>query len=355
MDWITGIQKAIDYTEAHLLEEIDYEAVAQQAYSSSFHFQRRFRFLCGFTLGDYIRMRRLSLAAEDLTRGREKIIDVALRYGYDTPESFSRAFARFHGVTPTEAKRGGQVRTFTPLSVKLILTGGSKMEYRIEKPGPVQVVCKRRQVTKPENARGIEDITEFWNECGKDGSMGRIVASPTAGSCGIMPGCLLTLMEEKGYSRRDIVMSMFTAAAFGIVIATNASIAGAQGGCQAECGSASGMTAAAMVELAGGTPAQCADACAIAIANQLGLVCDPVAGLVEIPCIKRNASGVVIAFSSADMALAGIKAYIPVDECIAAMNHVGNALPASLKETAKGGLAMTKTGLALKEKVFGKE
>ena len=190
---------------------------------------------------------------------------------------------------------------------------------------------------------------------GCNASMGRIVASPTAGSCGIMPGCLLTLMEEKGYSRRDIVMSMLTAAAFGIVIATNASIAGAQGGCQAECGSASGMTAAAMVELAGGTPAQCADACAIAIANQLGLVCDPVAGLVEIPCIKRNASGVVIAFSSADMALAGIKAYIPVDECIAAMNHVGNALPASLKETAKGGLAMTKTGLALKEKVFGKE
>ena len=148
MDWITGIQKAIDYTEAHLLEEIDYEAVAQQAYSSSFHFQRRFRFLCGFTLGDYIRMRRLSLAAEDLTRGREKIIDVALRYGYDTPESFSRAFARFHGVTPAAARRS---------------------------PGPVQVVCKRRQVTKPENARGIEDITEFWNECGKDGSMGRIV------------------------------------------------------------------------------------------------------------------------------------------------------------------------------------
>ena len=175
MDWITGIQKAIDYTEVHLLEEIDYETVAKEAYSSSFHFQRLFRFLCGFTLGDYIRMRRLSLAAEDLTRGREKIIDVALRYGYDTPESFSRAFARFHGVTPTEAKRGGQVRTFTPLSVKLILTGGSKMEYRIEKPGPVQVVCKRRQVTKPENARGIEDITEFWNECGKDGSMGRIV------------------------------------------------------------------------------------------------------------------------------------------------------------------------------------
>ncbi|MCH3951701.1 MAG: L-serine ammonia-lyase, iron-sulfur-dependent, subunit alpha [Acidaminococcus sp.] len=190
---------------------------------------------------------------------------------------------------------------------------------------------------------------------GCNASMGRIVASPTAGSCGIMPGCLLTLMQEKGYDRKDVVMSMFTAAAFGIVIATNASIAGAQGGCQAECGSASGMTAAAMVELAGGTPQQCADACAIAIANQLGLVCDPVAGLVEIPCIKRNASGVVIAFSSADMALAGIKAYVPIDECIAAMNSVGNSMPTALRETAKGGLAVTPTGLALKEKVFGKE
>jgi L-serine dehydratase len=105
----------------------------------------------------------------------------------------------------------------------------------------------------------------------------------------------------------------------------------------------------------GGTPAQCGDACAIAIANQLGLVCDPVAGLVEIPCVKRNASGVMIAFSSADMALAGIEAKIPADECITAMKTVGNALPPSLKETAGGGLASTPTGRALKERVFGRE
>lgn len=147
---------------------------------------------------------------------------------------------------------------------------------------------------------------------GCNASMGRIVATPTAGSCGIMPGCLLTLMEDKGMDRKDVVMSMFTAAAFGMVIAKNACIAGAQGGCQAECGSAAGMTAAAMVELSGGTPSQCADACAVAIANQLGLVCDPVAGLVEIPCVKRNAGGVVIAFSSADIALAGIGSCIPL-------------------------------------------
>lgn len=190
---------------------------------------------------------------------------------------------------------------------------------------------------------------------GCNASMGRIVAAPTAGSCGILPGCLITMLEDRGLDRHDVVMSLFTAGAFGITIATNASIAGAEGGCQAECGSAAGMAAAALVELAGGTPQMCADACAMAINNQLGLVCDPVAGLVEIPCIKRNPSGVAIAFSAADMALSGIQSAIPVDECIDAMRRVGHALPASLRETAGGGLATTPTGLKLKEKVFGPE
>lgn len=188
---------------------------------------------------------------------------------------------------------------------------------------------------------------------GYNAAMGKIVAAPTAGSCGILPGCLVTLYNEKRADKKNIIMSMFTAGAFGMVIANNASIAGAQGGCQAECGSASAMAAAALVELMGGTPAQCGDACAIAIANQLGLVCDPVAGLVEIPCIKRNASGVMIALSSAEMALAGIDAKIPADECIAAMAKVGEALPDALRETARGGLAATPTGLKLREKVFG--
>ncbi len=188
---------------------------------------------------------------------------------------------------------------------------------------------------------------------GCNASMGRIVAAPTAGSCGILPGCLVSLWEDQGFDQKDIVMSMFTAGAFGMVIAGRASIAGAQGGCQAECGSAAAMAAAALVELMGGTPSQCADACAIAIANQLGLVCDPVAGLVEIPCIKRNVSGLVIAFSSADLALAGIEAKIPVDECLDAMRRVGDALPDSLKETAKGGLAATPTGLRMQKQVFG--
>ena len=188
---------------------------------------------------------------------------------------------------------------------------------------------------------------------GCNASMGRIVAAPTAGSCGILPGCLVSLYEERGFSQRDVVMSMFTAGAFGMVIAAKASIAGAQGGCQAECGSAAAMAAAALVELMGGTPRQCADACAIAIANQLGLVCDPVAGLVEIPCIKRNVSGLMIAFSSADLALAGVGPKIPADECIDAMRRVGDTMPSALKETAEGGLAATPTGQKLREQVFG--
>ncbi len=184
-------------------------------------------------------------------------------------------------------------------------------------------------------------------------AMGRIVASPTAGSCGILPGTVVTMLEEGRCDEHAAVMALFTAGAIGMVIAQKASIAGAQGGCQAECGSASAMAAAALVELAGGTPAQAAHACAMAIKNQLGLVCDPVAGLVEIPCIKRNVSGAAIAFTSAEMARAGVKSRIPVDECVLAMRQVGDMLPCSLKETSQAGLAATPTGLRLKRQVFG--
>ena len=188
---------------------------------------------------------------------------------------------------------------------------------------------------------------------GCNASMGKIVAAPTAGSCGVLPGCLVSLYEDRGFPEKDLVMAMFTAGAVGMVIANRSSLAGAQGGCQAECGSASAMAAAALVEVMGGTPQQCSDACAMAISNQMGLVCDPVAGLVEIPCIKRNVSSLMIAFSSADMALAGIEARIPADECMDAMREVGESLPSSLKETAGGGLATTPTGQKLKSQVFG--
>ena len=171
MDWITGIQRALDYTEAHLTEEIDFEAVAKEACSSSFHFQRMFGMLCGISLGDYIRMRRLTLAAEQLIRTSDKVIDIALQYGYDSPESFSRAFMRFHGVTPTDARRGGNVKSFSRLSVKLILSGGNTMDYRIEKKGTIQIVCKKNQVKKPQGETATEEISAFWNECGTDGTI----------------------------------------------------------------------------------------------------------------------------------------------------------------------------------------
>lgn len=186
-------------------------------------------------------------------------------------------------------------------------------------------------------------------------AMGCIVAAPTAGSCGILPAALITMQEERGVSEKECVMAMFTASAVGMVIAANASLSGAQGGCQAECGSASAMAAAAIVELAHGTPEMSEHAVAIALKNVLGLVCDPVAGLVEIPCIKRNAAGAAGAFVAAELALAGIKSAIPADEVILAMKKVGDSMASSLKETAEGGLASTPTGRRLFEQVFGAE
>lgn len=176
MNWIQGIQRSIDYVEANITEEINFEEVAKQAYSSSFHFQRVFSILCGFSLGDYIRMRRLSLAGEELSKGNVKIIEIAMKYGYDTPESFSRAFTRFHGISPSEAKHSGNIKIFTPLSVKLTLIGGSKMDYRIEKREAFDVVCKRKRVDKPQAANATEDITGMWKQCGADGTMERLIS-----------------------------------------------------------------------------------------------------------------------------------------------------------------------------------
>lgn len=187
---------------------------------------------------------------------------------------------------------------------------------------------------------------------GVNASMGRIVAAPTAGSCGILPGVIQTVSEHYGSSEHQIIKSMFTAAGIGMVIDQGASISGAEGGCQAECGAASSMAAAAAVELAGGTPRQAAHAAAIALKNVLGLVCDPVAGLVEVPCVKRNASGTANALIAADMALAGIESRIPFDEVIEAMSEVGRLLPNSLKETALGGLANTPTAREIEKQLY---
>lgn len=174
--------------------------------------------------------------------------------------------------------------------------------------------------------------------------MGKVVASPTAGSCGILPGTLLTAKEKFGCSDDELIAALFTAAGIGKVIAQRASISGAEGGCQAECGSAAAMAAAALVELRGGSAEACGHAVAFALMNMMGLVCDPLDGLVEIPCVYRNIAGVSIATTSADLALAGIKLILPVDEVIDAMGDVGRALPESLRETGLGGCARCARG-----------
>ena len=186
-------------------------------------------------------------------------------------------------------------------------------------------------------------------------SMGRIVACPTAGSCGILPAVILTAGERLGKSDDELIKALFASAAVGMIIGRNATFAGAEGGCQAECGSASGMAAAAIVEMMGGTPKMSLDAAAIVFKNILGLVCDPVAGLVEIPCAKRNSSGAVSALCTADLVMAGVESKIPFDDALSAMYKVGKSLPASLRETGLGGVAATKTGIELKKKVFGDE
>ena len=181
--------------------------------------------------------------------------------------------------------------------------------------------------------------------------MRRIVAAPTAGASGVLPAVLIPLQARDGLEDETMVQALYVSAGFGQVIAARASISGAEGGCQAEVGSASGMAAAALVHLMGGTAEQMAHACAMALSNTLGLVCDPVAGLVEVPCVNRNVMGAVNALSCAEMALAGVASAIPCDEVIDAMRSVGDALPAALRETGGGGLAATPTGRRLAERM----
>ena len=183
-------------------------------------------------------------------------------------------------------------------------------------------------------------------------AMGRIVAAPTAGASGILPGVLLSLKENCGVPRKKLVEALLVAGVIGEVIANRASIAGATGGCQAECGSGAAMAAGAVVYIFGGDGNQIGDAVSIVFKNMLGLVCDPVAGLVEVPCIKRNAGSVTQCLLAAELALAGVGSFIPADEAIDAMDKVGRALPRSLRETAEGGLAVTPTAQAWAEKYF---
>lgn len=199
-------------------------------------------------------------------------------------------------------------------------------------------------LTAVQNAIAVNEV---------NAQMGLICANPTAGSAGVAAGVLAAVTEQKQLSEEQQLQFLFTAGAFGLVIANNASISGAAGGCQAEIGSASAMASAGLVEISGGTPEQCAQAVAITLKNILGLICDPVAGLVEVPCVKRNALGASQAYISADMALAGITSVIPPDEVIKAMHKVGMQMPSIFKETAEGGLAVTPTGKKISQKIYG--
>lgn len=193
------------------------------------------------------------------------------------------------------------------------------------------------------------------SSCEVNASMGRICAAPTAGSCGIVPAVIISVCEKLGLEEESALRGLITCSGIGAIIVKHATVAGAEGGCQAECGAAAAMSAAAAVELAGVTPEMSLHAAAIAFKNILGLICDPVAGLVEVPCAKRNASQAANAITSADLALSGIKSNIPFDEVVEAMYKVGKMLPYQLRETAMGGIAATETAKGIAARIFGKQ
>lgn len=248
-------------------------------------------------------------------------------------ESFATMREMYHAMKEADHAYDSQMRSAS----QLVGGDGAKME-RAVKDGKVSSGSFLGMVI----ARALK-MGES-NAC-----MKRIVAAPTAGSCGVIPAVFLSLENEFGYSEEQMTEALYVAAGIGSVIAERASISGAQGGCQAEIGAASAMAAGAVVYLRGGSNEQIADATAVALKNLLGLVCDPVAGLVEVPCVKRNVIGAVNAITSADMVMAGIKSKIPADEVIDAMGEIGALLPVSLKETSQAGLAVTPTGMAVTE------
>lgn len=222
------------------------------------------------------------------------------------------------------------------------LTGGdAKKIYEYIQKG--NMISDPIILTAVQNAVGTNEV---------NASMGLICATPTAGSAGVVPGVLSALIEKYDLSEEQQIRYLFVAGGFGLVVANNASISGAMGGCQAEIGSASAMASAAAVDVLGGTPAMASHAFAMTIKNMLGLICDPVAGLVEVPCVKRNALGASQAIISADMALAGVESRIPADDVVSAMNEVGIDMNSKYKETAEGGLANTATARALEKEIF---
>jgi len=257
----------------------------------------------------------------DLTRA-EIIENMRQRYGI----MYSSAERALDQPLPTE---GG------------LITGISSVQYLYSQSG--DTLCGRFLNTVMARALSCSEV---------NASMGRICAMPTAGSCGIVPAVLISVGEEYNKTEEEVISALITASGLGTIVVENATVAGSEGGCQAECGVAAAMAAAGAVELKGGTPAMSMEAFSIALINIMGLVCDPIAGLVQIPCAQRNASQAVNALISADLALGGMKLPIPPDEVIDAMYRVGKLLPLQLRETAMGGIAATDSAKAITKRIF---
>lgn len=285
-----------------------------------------FQELFGMAERENITIAELMIRTEEVQKGlsRETII-----------EKMSEQF-----TVMEEAVRRG---TESPVMSRTGLTGGDGNRlYEYTKNGNSFVNSTTLQAAA--NALAVSEV---------NAAMGRIVATPTAGSAGVLPAVLVHALDSGRFTRDQVVQSTFTAAALGLVIANKASILGVEAGCQAGIGSATAMAAGTLVELAGGTPKQVGNAVGIALKNSLGLVCDPVAGLVEIPCIYCNGLHAITALAAADMALAGVSSMIPPDEVIQIMHEVGQQMPESLRETGMGGLAGTPAGQQIKEKILG--
>ncbi|MFC5648790.1 L-serine ammonia-lyase, iron-sulfur-dependent, subunit alpha [Paenibacillus solisilvae] len=274
---------------------------------------------------------------ENKTIAEVMLEDQAQETGVETEEIF-RQMAEYYGVMKEAVRQG--------------LTGNTKSRSGLTGGDAKRVSDYMQRGETSLGGPAAEAMTYALAVSEVNASMGRIIATPTAGSCGIIPGVFVSAQERFDWDDEHLIKGLFCAGAIGYVIANNASISGAEGGCQAEVGSAIGMAAGAMVELRGGTAQQAVHAVGLALKNCLGLICDPVAGLVEIPCIIRNGLGAVTALAASDMALAGVGSVIPADEVIGVMLEVGSAMPTKHRETGKGGLAQTPTGRKLTKELI---
>lgn len=271
----------------------------------------------------------------------EIVIDNEMKNSNITRAEVFEKMKERYGIMHASAERALE----QPLSTEgSLITGIASNQYRYSKSGAT--LCGRFVNTVMARALSCSEV---------NASMGKICAMPTAGSCGIVPAVLITIGEEYNKTEEEVISALITASGLGTIVVENATVAGSEGGCQAECGVAAAMAAAGAVELSGGTPAMSMEAFSLALINIMGLVCDPVAGLVQIPCAQRNASQAVNALLSADMALGGATFPIPTDEVIDAMYKVGRLLPVQLRETAMGGIAATETAKEITDKIFSQE